>query len=438
MFLDKYERLLLSVAIACQMAPALAVTTPAEIVAAIDKQHILAPGARVTARVDNETALISTYRHFKSNDQDLKIDAVLMARTVMTLDPGITRARVFFFSSTNLNRYKEAAVSSGDIKAFASGEVGKAELLSSMQVVPGEIEDPARKIDNALEAGELTLGHRINTVVKDKDIEVSTNLDSSASDNDVKYAALKMAKQAVEAAAPHEIRHVKIAFLDSSPEGQSRVIMFVPSAIRNLEASIQAALSPVSILQAGAKGDLASIHAYPGILEEDRQKLLDRIKDLEKNGVGIAPFLTAFKAIEEQVTAGAPEEAKVADAIKHLNENIDAQESAAKGAKSKEVAKTTPPSPLPKGKAPTVTRWVLGFECLNDAHILADPTGYIAAVEQKVSAYDAGRNIRAEDDPRFAGALRYFIQVLTGENRPDDASKITERLNQIRTKHPNF
>ncbi|PWU00127.1 MAG: hypothetical protein C5B53_04470 [Candidatus Melainabacteria bacterium] len=441
MFLHRYGRFVFYLALVFQLAPALAgptPTTPAEIIAAIDKQHILEPGARVTARVDNQQALISTYRHYKANEQDLKIDAILMAKTVTALDPGITRVRVFFFSSTNLNRYNQIDVTSVDIKAFASGEVGKEELLSSIQVTPGEIEDPAKKINNALEASEFMPGRRVNTVIKDKEIEVTTDLDSLATDGDIKYSALRMAKQALAAATPQEIRSIKIAFLDPSKGGLSRIVMFVPNLIRSLDASIQAALSPIAVIQAGANGDLADLRAYPGILQEERQKLLDRIKDLQKHGVGIAPFVTAFKSIEEQIVASSSDEAKVSDAIKHLNESIDAQENASKDAKSKTTANIAPIAPPSKSNSAPVTRWVLGFECLNDAHILADPQGYITAVEQKVNAYDARQKIRAEDDPKFAGALRYFVQVLSTENRLSDIGKINQRLNQIRLKHPNF
>ncbi|MBP6595100.1 MAG: hypothetical protein KA255_18900 [Candidatus Obscuribacter sp.] len=68
--------------------PAWSVTAN-DIISAIDKGKILAPSIRVNAQVRPDVVYVSTYKNLKANDRDCKIEAVLLAKTVMDLAPEI-------------------------------------------------------------------------------------------------------------------------------------------------------------------------------------------------------------------------------------------------------------------------------------------------------------------------------------------------------------
>src|SRR5277367_711987 len=73
-----------------------------EIITAIDKAKILAPGTSVNADVYRDQVSISTYRNSRANDDDCKIEAAMIAKTVLDLAPKeISRIMVYFFSMAN-------------------------------------------------------------------------------------------------------------------------------------------------------------------------------------------------------------------------------------------------------------------------------------------------------------------------------------------------
>jgi hypothetical protein len=81
-----------------------------------------------------------------------------------------------------------------------------------------------------------------------------------------------------------------------------------------------------------------SLEAVPGVDLEDRKVLLDRIKTLDKMGIGVEPFVDSFLAIEERAKNG--EEKKLADAIEDLGKQIDEQEKKYKAAQEFHPART--------------------------------------------------------------------------------------------------
>ncbi|HEY9786854.1 MAG TPA: hypothetical protein V6D17_15800 [Candidatus Obscuribacterales bacterium] len=75
-----------------------------------------------------------------------------------------------------------------------------------------------------------------------------------------------------------------------------------------------------------------------GPLQEKRQALLERIKAAGKAGIGISAYLGAFKALEDAVKAGAPEE-QVQTRLDSLNRGLDDQ------MKRAQILKTQRPAP---------------------------------------------------------------------------------------------
>lgn len=117
--------------------PALAVTA-ADVQKLVEDSHVLAADYRVSATVRDQEAAVSTYRNPKAGDNDCKIEAVLIARVIMTAEPDqIKRVRLRFYSQANRQQYHEVMVRAGDIKAFASGQLKQDELLASLNLESG-------------------------------------------------------------------------------------------------------------------------------------------------------------------------------------------------------------------------------------------------------------------------------------------------------------
>lgn len=309
--------------------PAFAVTGE-EVINAIDKEHILAPGARLNARVDGGTLKVSTYRHSNANDKDLKIDAVLISKTAMTLDPSITRVVVFFFNTRDLSHYKQTTVSTGDVKAFASGSVGKDELIASLPIEELENTDPNSRVESAMLSG---YGYRLSTTLEGNKVSVSTDLDPSASERDLKYVALRIAEKALSA-APKNVSDVKIAFADPSQAGAFKQVSLNTSAMKSIDTSLNAALDAISVTETTGirKGPGKTIevpqagHAIAGPMQEERQKLVDRIIVLTKTkGSKTASYMTDYQAIEKQISENA-DETTIQESIKQLTEKVDLAE----------------------------------------------------------------------------------------------------------------
>ncbi|MFN8554741.1 MAG: hypothetical protein U0103_24990 [Candidatus Obscuribacterales bacterium] len=424
--------------------PAFAAATGAEIVAGIEKEHILAPGARVNARVDGSNAYLSTYRHTKANDTDLKIDAMLMSRVVMTLDPGISNVTVYFFSNADLTKYKQLTVSSVSVKAFGSGAVGKDELISSLNLISGSTQDAAAKLANALAAGQGTVGHRVESAINGSEVTVSTDLDPDASERDVKYAALQLAEEALQAAP--EVKTVKVAFADLSQPGSYRQVVLDVNTVRSLNSAVKNALAPVSVSVHTGGGAATTVTAssdaaMPGPIQDERQKLLDRINALGKNGVGVAPFLAAFKAIEQQVADHVTVDS-IADAVHRLSANVDSQEKSYKEAKAKKPTGTGAAS-VGGGAEPRmptrtkVGRWAAGLASIGELQpylIIERTDQYLADIEGKLKAAQLPQK---EKDEKYARTMQFFIITLSG--KPEKSSELNamkRKLSAFQAQHP--
>jgi hypothetical protein len=424
--------------------PAFAATTGAEIVAGIEKEHILAPGARVNARVDGANAYLSTYRHTKANDTDLKIDAMLMSRVVMALDPNISNVTVYFFSNADLTKYKQLTVSSVSVKAFGSGAVGKDELIASLNLTAGSTQDAAARLANTLAAGQGTVGHRVESAINGTEITVTTDLDPDASERDVKYAALQLAEEALQAAP--ETKTVKVAFADLSQPGSYRQVLLDAGAVRSLNSAVKNALSSVSVSVhtsgGGATATAASGESVmAGPIQDERQKLLDRINALGKNGVGVAPFLTAFKAIEQQVADHVTVDS-IADAVHRLSANLDSQEKSYKEAKARKASGTAAMSGGggAEPKMPTRTkvgRWAAGLASIGELQpfLITEHTDqYIADIEAKLKAAQLPQK---DKDEKYARTLQFFIITLSG--KPEKSSELNamkRKLAGFQAQHP--
>lgn len=86
------------------------------------------------SKVQGQTIVSANANLSSSNfDQDTKVDAVFAAKEVMQKDPTITRVACRFYYPDRVN-YAEVVVTAGDVLAFATGNLPKEDLLSSLQV----------------------------------------------------------------------------------------------------------------------------------------------------------------------------------------------------------------------------------------------------------------------------------------------------------------
>jgi hypothetical protein len=84
--------------------------------------------------IGNKRVLIITERGAKSTDKDCRIDAVLLAKTLIdTYSSEIISVKVLF-SKADSDKLTQVNVTTGDVKAFGSGQISEDDLLSSLDV----------------------------------------------------------------------------------------------------------------------------------------------------------------------------------------------------------------------------------------------------------------------------------------------------------------
>lgn len=98
----------------------------------VNKAKILSYEARVT--VSGSEASLSAYANPKATENDLKIDAVLVAHAIMKAYPTIAVVRAQFLDTRDSRRWSSIEVHAGDVRHFAMGGEDKRLLLNSLIV----------------------------------------------------------------------------------------------------------------------------------------------------------------------------------------------------------------------------------------------------------------------------------------------------------------
>jgi hypothetical protein len=127
--------------------PAIAVTSE-EVIKLVEKAKIISPELKLQAAINGPEVDLSTYRNPKATDRDCKIDAVLMAKEIMTAYPAIVRVKVLFYDATNPNKYREVMIRQGDVKAFAGRQLTPDQLMASIEIISGELRNPIADLRN--------------------------------------------------------------------------------------------------------------------------------------------------------------------------------------------------------------------------------------------------------------------------------------------------
>lgn len=94
--------------------------------------------------VFGSTVSVSLYRHPRSSETDLKIDAVLMANALSKeFDQMITELRAHFFEDDGQQSFCTIIVPTPLVRQYGSGAISQAALLSALSVVKGNPNDIA-------------------------------------------------------------------------------------------------------------------------------------------------------------------------------------------------------------------------------------------------------------------------------------------------------
>lgn len=391
--------------------------SPKEIKAIIDKAGVLAPGTAVVANVSGTDVGISTYRNVKANPNDMKIEAILLAKTIMDAAPEATRVHTFFWGE-NTDKHNKVTISAGNVKAFAAGQTSKEDLLNSieLQIVTS---DSATKLANSI--GDISANPLQNMrIAPSKDpsiIVVDAQLPGWVPDRDAKFEAIRIAERVLSAADPSAVRSVKIAFMN--PQDRStRTVNIDAASVKQLAATLQSALDPIALEKGAGGADAFSYEVVEGILKEERQAMLNRLRELQNKGVGIGPFLKAFiDMVENHVRESDYNGLK--NSIASLSGNLDEQEKRAREAKEAKP-KAAPVAKVPDtGGHGRTSRWAPQTTALMDGDILRDPGGV-------ARAYALGPNAAAVYD-RIADVLRR-------NNRADEAGAFQAQAEQARSR----
>jgi hypothetical protein len=101
----------------------------------LQKSHIFTLNSRFKILKTDSTIAVSTYKHPYGNENDMKIDALLVAREVLKSHAlGINTVRVYFFNESDQSEYTMASVDLELVKQFNSRLLGNAEIVETLKL----------------------------------------------------------------------------------------------------------------------------------------------------------------------------------------------------------------------------------------------------------------------------------------------------------------
>lgn len=429
--------------------PAFSLPTDSEAVDALERAKILAPTIRLNARVGQDGIEVATYKNPKANYNDCKIEALLIAKTLMDLAPGeVPRVIVYFYNSTSLSSFKQVGVTVGDVKAFASGSLSKDELLKSLVVSEDSILDPSKRVASYLSEKQYVRPNKVNTQLKGDQIFITTALDSNLSERLLKLEALKLADQALEA-APVEYKLAQVTFIDHGQTKENRVIAISRSSVAVVGEAINSALQNVSMATVKAQGsdgkvDIQAYELKDGLRKAERLDLLTILRHLDKDNVNAGKAnIAEFLAIDDIAATAIDAELldrieKLKGLLSKLEENIESNrefKTVVPAGSHSTTSKSTSSSPATKAGASTAIPYHDDGNAENlKARILANPAAHIAAMEARLA--QKTKSHIGEEHGNFPTILKYVIDTLKANGRAAEAVPFEERLAKIQAKKP--
>jgi hypothetical protein len=414
-------------AISLSLPPAFAEATAADIVSKIDAAHILDPGSSIRARLDGDRVFVSAYRNPSENDNDVKINAVLIAKAVFeATGDSVSRLTVYFFGQDGSN-YSEVSVTAGDVKAFGSGATSQDQLLKSIAIERKRQATDTDRITSQLQnTAYLRPDYRVD-LKSANDLVVTSILGDWVPDQDAKLEAVKIANVAAQA-APATVQQIKVSFQDPRGTANRRELNFRKDEVQSIWQQIQSALNGVGLAKVVAPLDIQQMRARSGPFQQERQLLIDRIKQLDKKGIGMTPFVKAFLALEQ--SAAANDELALKTTITNLSDSLDNQDKAYKAAKEAKFSKGDPGGEPSGGGKGNFTSRTIDFVLEDHTWSRTYPSGTVAAnpdgiLAEVVARY--GSQDKAERSKPFNAFVRDVMRVLNEDGNAGAANRIAQK-----------
>ena len=110
----------------------------ATIVKLVREAQIFEPGAQINAQVNGQEVIVQSYLNPKANDNDCKIDAILIAKKIFDVypPPAFSNVKVNLYDSSDATKtsFRSIIVRAGDVEVFSKGSISKEALLASLTV----------------------------------------------------------------------------------------------------------------------------------------------------------------------------------------------------------------------------------------------------------------------------------------------------------------
>jgi len=414
-----------------------------EVINAIEAAKVLAPGISVNADVYRDQVSVSTYRNARANDNDCKIEAAMIAKTVLDLAPKeISRVMIYFFSMANPTQYREVAVTAGDIKAFSAGQTDEKQLISSLKLVEPPMSSIDRQLLEQYVKSSLAREPEFIKTQTDDLLEVQSVLPGNLPAIDYQMEALRIAHRAILQSDITKIKRVKLYLQDPSRDNEVKTMAFDTAGVEQITTDIGrlfeglAIVAPSkpapSIVQSfpADKIELDKLETVPGDLEQERKDILERIRAFDKLGVGVIPFARLYIKIETEV-GNVPLDQLEAD-VQHLSDSLDQQDKNYATAKDFHAVKKGQKVATASSAEPIVPTSMgdFGDPKQLEQSILKDPNGLILYYEQRLTR----KNHPGELHPNFPTILEFFAATLRRNNRPQEAAKFEQRATALRAK----
>lgn len=414
-----------------------------DIVNAIEKAGILAPTITVNARLSKEEVELATFQNPKATEKDCKIEAVLLAKTVMDLSPDqIFRVTVYFYGSNSLASYKSVTITSGDVRAFAVGSIGQEQLLQSLKLKEDRLTDPNKRVNSYVSEGQGRRNRQIKSVIEGDILKITAAQDTDATPLEIVLEGLKLANKGFEAAPP-EVKTVELALADL-PTKTTKKMSFSRQKVKALLSTLEADVESVEVASVQDRQvptiesfSLAVYEVTEGSLKDERSSLLKRLKRLLENGVNPGRQVSLdFLALETFAANG--QSAKLKEGLDSLSTLVGKFEENLKNAKdykpqsSQKPAAAAAPACHPGQDAKASTNAEDQASGELKARLLQNPEAYMANMERKLAAATASKN--AEDHSNFPTVLEFAISTLKAAGRAAEAQKYEARLQSIKHK----
>lgn len=316
--------------------------TPEEIGKAIKDAHILTPGYDVKPTLAGDSAIITSYRNPQASDKDCKVDAVLITRKVIGLDPQkIKNVEVYFFDTKSPTQYSKVVVRADDINRFGAGKLSQAQLMDLVNFSRGQVKAQANPLGQFQQQSYTQILQRSDVVPGPMASERSyllsqirqlsgTRVDKrqlqTLSQNFVLIEDLARYNQ--RESLVQQIKLLQERINQMSPGGVSK---HAPAAYGNENAIPQMKMQETPDLQRkqqqlidALRSELGSDAPSPGPMLMERARAIKRIKQMQRFGVPeeeVDRLMRTYRDVDYIARHGSAED--VSRKMMPLNESIE-------------------------------------------------------------------------------------------------------------------